>query len=54
VPSGALGVARVFAFAAVTLGAVLLATPDTGATDQVAGGGPEASTTGPTSQPARE
>jgi hypothetical protein len=29
VPSGALGVARVFAFVAVTVGAVLLATPDT-------------------------
>jgi hypothetical protein len=29
VPSGALGVARVLAFAAVTLGAVLLAAPDT-------------------------
>jgi hypothetical protein len=33
VPSGALGVARIFAFAAVTLGAVLLATPDTGKRD---------------------
>jgi hypothetical protein len=31
VPSGALGVARVAAFAAVTLGAVLLAEPETGA-----------------------
>lgn len=29
VPSGALGVARAFAFVAVTAGAVLLATPDT-------------------------
>jgi hypothetical protein len=34
VPSGALGVARVLAFGAVTLGAVLLAKPDTGRHDQ--------------------
>lgn len=34
VPSGPLGVARVLAFAAVTLGAVLLAAPDAGARDQ--------------------
>ncbi len=37
VPSGALGVARVLAFAAVTLGAVLLAAPDKGTRDQAAG-----------------
>jgi hypothetical protein len=37
VPSGALGVARVFAFVAVTVGAVLLATPDTSARSQPAG-----------------
>lgn len=34
VPSGALGVSRVVAFAAVTLGAVLLARPDSGSGDQ--------------------
>jgi hypothetical protein len=34
VPSGALGVARVLAFVAVTVGAVLLATPDTSARAQ--------------------
>jgi hypothetical protein len=36
VPSGALGAARILAFAAVTVGAVLLATPDTGGREQVA------------------
>jgi hypothetical protein len=54
VPSGALGVARLFAFAAVTLGAVLLATPDTGTRDQVAGRAPEVSTAAPAGQRPRE
>jgi hypothetical protein len=44
VPSGALGVARLLAFAAVTLGAVLLATPDTGTRGQLAGRASETST----------
>jgi hypothetical protein len=42
-PSGALGVARVFAFAAVTLGAVLLATPDPGTRATATRGGRGAS-----------
>jgi hypothetical protein len=52
VPPGALGVARLLAFAAVTLGAVLLATPDT--RDQRAGRAPETSTAAaPAGQPPR-
>jgi hypothetical protein len=54
VPPGALGLSRVFAFAAVTLGAVLLAKPDTGARDQAAGRVSEGSTTAPAAQAARE
>lgn len=54
VPSGALGVARVFAFVAVTLGAVLLAAPDTGARGHAAGGASEVPTAAPAEQPAYE
>jgi hypothetical protein len=51
VPSGVLGVARVFAFAAVTLGAVLLAAPDTGSGRGASGRAPEPSAA-PAGQPA--
>jgi hypothetical protein len=54
VPPGALGVSRVFAFAAVTLGAVLLAKPDAGERDQAGGRVSKRPTGSPTAQPARE
>ena len=44
VPSGALGVARGLAFAAVTLGAVLLASPDTRSPGRATSRSPEAAT----------
>jgi hypothetical protein len=47
VPSGSLGVARVFAFAAVTLGAVLLAAPDPGKRSQAGARVPVASPAAP-------
>jgi hypothetical protein len=54
VPPGALGLSRVFAFAAVTLGAVLLAKPDTGKRDQAGGRVAERSTAAPTAESTRE
>lgn len=54
VPSGALGVARVIAFAAVTLGAVLLAAPDTATPGENTGGAPKAPTAAAAVERARE
>jgi hypothetical protein len=54
VPSGAFGAARVLAFAAVTLGAVLLAAPDRGMHDRSTSRASEASAAAPAGQPARE
>ena len=54
VPSGAFGATRVLAFAAVTLGAVLLAAPDRGMHDRSTSRASEASAAAPAGQPARE
>jgi hypothetical protein len=51
-PSGALGVARVFAFVAVTLGAVLLAVPDAASTLDTAAPRPEAAAASEDNKPA--
>lgn len=54
VPSGALGVARILAFAAVTLGAMLLSAPETRTRDQAAARATKASPTAPLGQAAHE
>lgn len=53
VPSGALGVARVLAFVAVTLGAALLAAPDAASSPGAAASGPKAAIATQDNQPAR-
>jgi drug/metabolite transporter (DMT)-like permease len=54
VPSGVLGVARVFAFAAVTLGAVLLSAPDAKTGPADAGRASGTSTVAPAARPVRD